>query len=105
MALIPFRSILLQASTSLGYCRPFHGAAADAKLNMGYKASIFGGSAACLALVEVAGKAATARHSGDNHVVQNHDGMVARYFFVYSNSSEVPQSMNTDTMHIPAWDA
>ncbi len=98
---------MLQASTSLGYCRTAHfqGAAADAQLNTGYKASIFGGSAACLALVEVAGKANTARYSGDIHVVQNHDGVVARYFFVYSSNSELPKSMNTDTMHIPAWDA
>jgi len=98
---------LLQATTSLGYCRTAHfqGAAEDAKLHKGYKASIFGGSAACLALVEVAGKADTARYSGDIHVVQNHDGVVARYFFVYSSSSELPQSMNTDNMHIPAWNA
>ena len=86
----------------MGYCRTAHfvGAAADAKLNTGYKASIFGGSAACLTLVEVAGKANTAIH-----VVQNHDGVVAQYFFVYSSNSDLPQLMNTDTVHIPAWDA
>lgn len=97
---------MLQASISLGYCTTAHfwGAAEDAGLYKGYKASIFGGSAACLALVEVAGKADTARYSGI-HVVQNHDGVVARYFFVYSSSSELPHSMNTDTMRIPAWDA
>lgn len=95
-----------QASTSLSYCRTahIHGAAEDAKLHKGYKASVFGASAACLALVEVAGKANT-DCSGGIHVVQNHDGVVARYFFVYSSSSELPQSMNTDTMRIPAWDA
>lgn len=68
----------------------------------GYKASQFGQAASCLALVEVAG--VQERSGYGVHVVKNHDAVVARYFFVYSTHSELPNTMNTLNMKIPVWD-
>lgn len=87
--------VRLQSSTSLAYCRA-------GQTNGGYEESIFGGTASCIALVEVAGKKDSMRPGV--HVVPNHDAVVARYFFVYSGSSQVP-AVDTKTMKIPAWDA
>ena len=68
----------------------------------GYRASQFGQAASCLALVEVAGKQEPSGYGV--HVVRNHDAVVARYFFVYSNRGELPNTMDTLKMKIPAWD-
>ena len=87
--------LCLQSSTSLSYCRAEH-------TNNGYQASIFGNTASCIALVEVAGKKDRMRHG--IHVVPNHDAVVAQYLFVYSGSSQAP-AMDTNTMKIPGWDA
>lgn len=79
----------------MSYCRVGH-------ITGGYQASIFGGTASCIALVEVAGNKNSIR-SGI-HVVPNHDAVVARYFFVYGGGNQVPP-MDTNIMKIPAWDA
>ena len=92
--------LLLQASTSLAYSTMSYSIDGS---GTGYKASIFGASAACLALVEVAGKEADATSRGI-HVVKNHDGVVARYIFVYPNRVDLSAMMNIDSIKIPAWD-
>ena len=83
------------------YCKP-------GVITGGYKASIFGPAASCIALVEVAGNREQARRQsnvrGGIHVEPNHDAVVARYFFIYSNSKELPAFMDTTRMAIPVWD-
>lgn len=90
------RIFCLQSSISMAYCRVGR--------TPGYKASIFGGTPSCIALVEVAGNKNSIR--SNIHVVPNHDAVVARYFFVYGDGSQggVPP-MDTNRMQIPAWDA
>ena len=96
----------MQASTSLAYCRnrayvPVSNTPISCQ---GYRASIFGPTASCLALVEVAEKIDTlASHS--IHVVKNHDAIVARYFFVYSNDRALPSWAVADRLQLPQWDA
>ena len=87
---------VLQSGVSLHYCK------SGGNIG-GYKASIYGPQASCIALVEVAGKKAACAGNGI-HVVQNHDAVVARYFFVYSTGSYVPNTMDTANMKIPAWE-
>ena len=90
---------LLQAATSIAYCK-----IAAAPPTSGYRASLFGAGASCLALVEAADRKDAMSKINSIHVVRNHDAVVARYFFVYSNSHELPHSMDTNRMNIPAWD-
>ena len=90
----------MQTSLSMRYCKP-------GIIIGGYQASNFGPAASCIALVEVAGNQAQARKlstvSGCIHVEPNHDAVVARFFFVYNNSKEMPALMDTTRMAIPAW--
>ena len=70
----------------------------------GYRASIFGPTASCLALVEVAEKFDNLP-SQSIHVVKNHDAIVARYFFVYSSDRVLPSSAIADKLTLPQWDS
>ena len=74
----------------------------------GYKASTFGPTASCIALVEVAGnQEQVIRHPsvrGGIHVEPNHDAVVARYFFVDNDIKEMPTCMDTTRMAVTAWE-